>query len=447
MIFQNGWVDPIRIKNSSYISYNKCNFYGGRRVIYATGENTHHLLIENCYWDQGGEFLWKVVDDSLGVDAWTSMHHESMSYFNGSIIDFRGTCGSIVIRNNKFINTFNAVRWRGTEGGFDSNIEIYNNKISHARDNDFEPETYSYNLHIYNNFLHNIHRTLSVDNLFGGFVYFYGNVITTDSDPWTQEVCKNVWKVYGDERNLDFPLYIFNNSYYGCQNAFRVDGAIAIKTKHFNNAYGFILDGKWILDKWDPTLEFDYDISNKEWPENMVKNNQEKHGKIAEINFVNPEKQDLRLQKTSPGIDAGKIMEFPELGWTQSYTGQAPDVGAYENGNLVEGPPFRFRIPPGSNLSYKEKPRIVRYKTDKNKLALFFSDAINTSVENENFISVWNGEKNVEVKSISFKNEYEVVIETASELSGDLSVKFNKKPKGLNGEDATYWASTIKIRK
>ena len=110
-----------------------------------------------------------------------------MGYFNGSLIDFNGTGGSIVIRNNEIIHSYNALRWRG-EKGHDTNIEIYDNEISYARDNDFEPEYYTYNLHIYHNFSHNMHRNLSIDNIKGGEIFYYGNVITTDNDPWTQEI-------------------------------------------------------------------------------------------------------------------------------------------------------------------------------------------------------------------------------------------------------------------
>ena len=447
--FINGWTDPIQLKNSSYISFNSCRFFGARHVIWAKGESTHHLLIENCFWDQGGEFLWEVVSDSNGVDGWTSMHHEAMEYFNGSIIDFRGTGGSVVIRNNTIQNAFNAIRWRGEKGGYDSNVEIYGNHISQVRDNDFEPETYAYNLHIYHNFSHNIHRTLSIDNVTGGDIYYYGNVITTDNEPWTQKICVNFWKIYGSENNLDFPLYLFNNSFYGCSNSFRVDEGKAAKVKHFNNAYYFSLDNGWIVNKWDSTDEFDYDISNKEWASNLINNNQEQHGKIADIKYVDPSNQNLKLQNSSPGIDAGKIMSFPEFDWTQWYSGSAPDVGAYENGNLVEGPAFRFRIPPGANLDYKEKPRIVRNKIEGNKLLLFISIQLDKSTINKNDIELFDGENKVEIKSVELIGDnYELVIESGKNLSEDkLSIAFKNKPFGLNGEELTYWASTIKIHK
>jgi hypothetical protein len=448
--FINGWRDPIQIDNSSFITFNDCMFWGARHVIWAKGERTHNLLVENCYWDQGGEFLWRLVHDSSGVRAWLSMHHKSMQYFNGSIIDFRGTGGDVIIRNNTIKNAFNAIRWRGKVGGYDSNVEIYGNNISQVRDNDFEPETYTYNLYIYHNFSHNIHRTLSVDHVNGGYIYYYGNVITTDNDPWTIKVCTSFWKIYGSPgRNLDYPLYLFNNSFYGCAYAYKTDAGESIQTKHFNNAYYFSLDNGWIVNKWDSTDVFDYDISNKKWPENFFKHNQEEHGKIADIKYIDPSNRNLKLQKDSPGIDAGKVMSFPELDWRQTYSGKAPDVGAYEDGNLVEGPAFRFRIPPGINLSYKEKPRIVRYKIEGENLRLFFSNKINESTIDRSKIKVYQDNVNIPVESVSVTDDsYEIVVQTGNELSeSGLSISFFELPFGLNGEQSTYWASPIKIHR
>jgi hypothetical protein len=443
--FINGWTYPINLTNSSYVTFRDCKFFGARRVVSAEGENTHHILIEKCFWDQGGEFLWRLESDSQGVDAWTSMHHGNMMYFNGSIIDFSGTGGSIVIRENKIINAFNAVRWRGKKG-CDSNIEIYDNDISRVRDNDFEPEIYTYNLHVYHNKSHNVHRTMSVDNVEGGNVYYYGNVITTDNDEWTKKVCTGFWKIYGGNVNRSLPMYAFNNSFYGVAKAARAEEEMVL-FKHYNNAYFFTGDTAWYLNKWNATNEFDYDISNENWPGVFLKNNQEKHGKVTDIKFIDGSKKDLRLEPSSPGIDHGKIMFLPEFSWAQSFYGKAPDIGAYENDNLVEGPPFRFSIPQGSNITYKEKPRIVRHQVTRNKLILFFSDKLDTTVSKVNLISVWQKNKEADVSSVSFANNYEIIVETKEELSSeDLSVGFGNKIKGLNGEAATSWASTIKIK-
>jgi hypothetical protein len=446
--FKNGWLNPIILKNSSYISFIGCRFWGGKRVISAGGSQTHHLLVENCYWNQGGEYLWKLENDDTGNDAWTSMHHGKLGYFNGSLIDFHGTGGSIIIRKNRIENTFNALRWRGQKG-FDSNIEIYDNNISNIRDNDFEPEYYTFNLHIYHNYSHNIHKTVSIDNVEGGNIYYYGNVITSDSDQWANKICTGFWKIYGTERNTDYPIYAFNNSFYGVGKSFSHMIGKAKLLKHFNNAYLFSGENEWDLNEWDSTDEFDYDISNKKWPTNIVVNNQEKNGKIAEIKFVDKTKFNLRLSLGSPGIDEGKILTLKEFDWVQSFSGTGPDIGAYEDGKLVDGPAFRYIIPPDGKLSYKEKPRIVRYKIEDNKLYLYFSTEIEKSSLNKDAISLFSNNDKIAIFSLSFpRNNYELLLYTKSKLSeNDLSIKFDSLPIGTNGEIMTYWASVIKIHK
>jgi hypothetical protein len=448
MKFVRGWTYPIQITNSSYISFDECMFWGGRRVIIAGGAKTHHLLIENCYWDQGGEYLWTLVKDRLGVSGWLSMHHGLHSFYNGSLIDFHETGGSVVIRHNTLIDGYNAIRWRGVKG-YDSNIEIYDNYISQMRDNDFEPEYYTFNLYIYHNFSHDIHRTLSVDHDDGGNIYYYGNVVTTDNNPWVDQICAGFGKVYGDGRHLSYPLYIFNNSFYGVSNAFRIDDGKAILVKHYNNAYYFSGDSTWVLNVWDSTLTFDYDISNKNWAPNMIKHNQEQHGKIADAMYINPKARNLRLQDGSPAIDAGKVMSFTDLGWTQSYVGKAPDIGAYEDGKLVEGPPFRFIAPPGAVLTYKEKPRIVRDDVSGDKLILYFSSQLEPSTLTKDDVSLYQDNKKLEIKSLLFTDDnYGVVMTVGTELNAkDISISFKSLPQGTDGETATYWASTVKIHK
>ncbi|HEX9005845.1 MAG TPA: hypothetical protein VF889_01030, partial [Bacteroidota bacterium] len=109
--FRNGWTDPIHIINSSYITFDHCSFYGGRKVIAASGSATHHVLVQNCSWDQGGDYLWNLVTDPAGADAWTSMHQGLLQYYNGTLVDLNGTGGSFVIRNDTISNAFNGIRW------------------------------------------------------------------------------------------------------------------------------------------------------------------------------------------------------------------------------------------------------------------------------------------------------------------------------------------------
>lgn len=450
IVFQNGWTDPVQIKNSSYLTFHGCNFYGGKRVINASGSNTHHILVENCLWDQGGNYLWTLVTGTDGIDAWTSMHDGAMQYYNGSMINFSGTGGSVVIRNNTIKNAFNGIRWTAQKG-YDSNIEIYNNSVSNIRDNDFEPEYYTYNLHIYHNHSHNIHKTMSVDHVNGGLIYYYGNLVTSNKDSWSNSIATSYWKVYGDASgNLSYPMYAFNNSFCGVGKAFAMDqNTVAKQVKHFNNAYYFTGSRGWMLDYWDSTDVFDYDISNKDWAANIKNHSQEAHGKYTDVKFVDAQNFDLRLQAGSPAIDGGKVMSLPEFAWTQTYKGAAPDIGAYEGNNLIEGPPFRFITSPELKITYKEKPRIVRFQIIGNVLDLYFSLPINSSTVSASDLTLQEGNNLVKVSKISFqKDNYDMEIETQRTLVDSLlTLCFTHLPKGMNGEDATLWASAIKVDK
>lgn len=444
--FVNGWTDPIRVNSSSFISFRNCDFKGGRKVILATGAETHHVLVEGCSWDQGGEALWTLEKDARGVDGWLSMHHELMGYYNGSLIDSRASGGSFVIRNNRIRNAYNGIRFTSKKG-FDANVEIYNNTLNNIRDNDFEPEHYAFNMHIYHNRSHNIHKTLSVDDVAGGYIYYYGNTISMDADEWSKKICSGFNKIYGGEDSLTYPLYVFNNSFFGYGKNFNAMEKKARQLKHFNNAYVFAGPDGWVLKYVDPTNEFDHDISNKPWAESLVANNKETHGLVADVRYMNSAADDLHVKSNSPAKDAGQIMSFPELGWIQSYKDKAPDVGAYEGKDLVEGPPFRFRIPDSAQFHYSERPRIVRYRIVNKKLFVYFSVPIDPATVTPLTLLLGSQGKRIAIATTSFpENPYELVIETKTKVdAASVSLGFASFPVGTNKMPATYWASVLPV--
>lgn len=444
--FVNGWTDPVNVKNSSYISFRYCNFKGGRKVILATGADTHHVLVEGCSWDQGGEKLWTIDKDVRGVDAWLSMHHELMGYYNGSLIDSRASGGSFVIRRNRISNAYNGIRFTSKKG-YDANIEVYENDISNIRDNDFEPEHYAFNLHIYHNRSHNIHKTLSVDDVAGGYIYYYGNTVTMDSTAWAKKICSGFSKIYGGVDSLTYPLYFFNNSFFGYGKGFNAMEHRARMLKHYNNAYYFAGDQGLILEYIDPTNEFDNDITNKPWPSSIRNNGLEKNGKTADVKFRNVFQRDLRLQPSSIAIDAGKQLSFPELQWTQSFKGKSVDVGAYEDNEPVQGPPYHFRKPENAAFHYTETPRVVRYYVNGNKLHLFFSEAMDAqSLSNNNIEIQFRNKKLKVLNSVLQDGAYEWIVETDTQLiANEISIGFIKKPVSVHGGVYTNWAAAIPV--
>ena len=174
---------------------------------------------------------------------------------------------------------------------------------------------------------------------------------------------------------------------------------------------------------------------------------QERHGIVGEISFVDPQHGDLRLRPGSRGVDGGKVMSIKEYDWAQSYRGAAPDIGAYEDGVLVEGPAFRYMAPPQSQIVYAEKPRIVRHRVEGNKVIIYFSEKIDPSSFRKEDIELFANGGELGILSASFpRDKYELVIETTTAPgSGMVSVSFKRLPVGMNGERVTYWASAMNI--
>ncbi|HSC39230.1 MAG TPA: choice-of-anchor Q domain-containing protein, partial [Chitinophagaceae bacterium] len=175
----------------------------------------------------------------------------------------------------------------------------------------------------------------------------------------------------------------------------------------------------------------------------------EPHGKTGNAGFVNQWGADLRLLAGSPAIDAGKTMSFDELGWTQTYRGKAPDIGAYEDNELVDGPAFRFRMPDSAQFSYRETPRMVKYRVDKNRLTVYFSAAINPATLAASTILLQNNGKRIDIKQTGFPgNPFELVIETNTLLQQNhIALGFRSLPAGANGQPVTWWASAIPVIK
>ena len=439
--FRNCWTDIIIIEESSYISIIGCDFVGGKRVIKPSGKGSHHFLVENCNWEQH-EGVWSSFD-------WTEMHHGSQSYYNGSLFHPDNTDGVYVIRNNVVKNVFNAFRTDfDSQLDSDANGEFYNNIIENSRDNVFEPEGSAFNLHFYHNQIHNSHKPFSIDDLKGGPLYIYGNVITQDGDEYTKSLTTGIWKFKNGP--LSEPCYVFNNSFYTKAKAFKEGEATNQQMKHFNNAY-FFFEGsdRLRLRDWHSSFEFDYDCINQGWPANITDNNQEQNGIIADAKFVNGPGRDLKLQNDSPCIDAGKTMSIEELEWTQSFDGLAPDIGAYDNNKLIDGPPFRYFEPPGWSKTFEEKPRIVRHKIIEDQLKLYFSYPIDQSSLIPDAIKLFESGVQISITSAGFiNNNYELIIQADQTLSSEsLSLYFDPKPIGTNNEPVTYWASTIDITK
>ena len=433
MQFQNGWTDPIRIENSSYLSFKNCHFAGGRRVIRARDSGVHHILVENCFWDQGGQYLWD-FDRWMNMDAWDEMHSGSLRFFNGSLFTSEGTDGGHVIRGNTILHAFNALRWRADQG-MDKNIEIYENRIENIRDNDFEPEDYTSNLFIHHNQSHNVHKTLSIDNVNGGNVYFFGNTITTDTDEWTREIATGFYKIYGENQNVTNPIYIFNNSYFGTGGVHRsIEDRTITNIIHVNNAFE-LTERNWELNQWNETLRYDYDCSNKPFSTVLAENDQQINGIVASPDFIDGINRDLKLSENSPCVDAGTIVSIPVLNWEQSFSGDAPDIGAYDSNSPISGPFFRVE-----ETSVPELPRITLVTHEQDSTDISFSTPLLIESIAGNVIKTHaSGTEETITNFVLTDNGHTIRFPNGSNNSYEIIVKNGLT--GQNGQSATNWGN------
>ena len=439
--FYNCWTDIIKVNNSNYISIKNCSAKGGKRFLYTEGFSSHHFLIENCHWEQD-EKVWTHADDY----SWDEIHHGKYSYYNGSIFQSARSGGVFVLRNNTIRNTFNAFRLSQVlNNEFDylsaSNGEIYNNVIINTSDNVLEPENYCSNLHFYHNQLINGHAFISITEVGGGPIYIYGNTGLSEEnceDGWT------IFKLSNDERSLEKPLYIFNNSWdvdydiFGSINNIWKNNHI----KHFNNAY-FIRNQKHFgIYNIGENNEYDFDCSNLKFPAIIDSSNYEQNGIIADPQFRNSLAGDFRLKRNSPCINTGNNPVEFEI----TINDELPDIGCFQGETKIEGPPFRFEQP-AIKPEYIEKPRIVRHKTESSSLTIWFSAPIKTNKNFENEVQLIQSNKALIISKIELSGDgYILKIYSTDKIEKNkIALAFKDFPKGKNGEIGTSWASTIKI--
>lgn len=440
IVFRNCWASVILIRSSSYISIRSCHFTTGKRIIHAIGNETHHVLVENCFVKHPEE-VWRGW-------SWESLHHGEVSYYNGALLHPNQSGGGHIMRGNTLINVFNAFRTRPKSIMEDGNTEVYGNTMINIRDNEFEPETWAWNMHYAYNEHINIHKMYSIDGVKGGNIYIYGNTYTQTLDPWATEEVSGIFKY--SEGPLTYPCYAFNNSYYTEAKVLRKGESTNHQLKHFNNAYHFFEGSdRFELTEWQEGFEFDYDCINQDWPPNMYAHDQEEHGlKFTEPKFVDGLKGDFRLQANSACVDAGKIMRLPEYDWIQSFEGEATDIGAYEGDQLIDGPPFRF-LPSPEGAFYQEKPRISKHTIKGNELRLYFTAAIDPQTVSAKQIKLFQQGEIIVIDRVDFPNHaFEMILYTSHQLDGgSLSLLFDEKPVGQNGQQFTYWGSSIPIGK
>ncbi len=440
---KNCWTDLIIADNTAYLSLRNCKLTGGKRALFAKGRGSHHFLIEHCTWEQD-ERVWTQSGDY----SWEEIHHGVHRHYNGSLFQGTKISGGIVLRDNQIKNTFNAFRLSQINNGDPdllacTNVEIYRNTISNTSDNVLEPEIHTRNLHFYHNQMINGHAFVSITEVAGGDIYIYGNTAVSlpgSEDGWT------IFKISNNETSLTLPFYIFNNSW---QVDFDMIGSPRDvwqnnHIRHFNNACFSEASDTFGIYNLGKDNHFDYDCSNVPFPALLTRQGFEEHGLVADPLFMDPYNNDFHLQANSPCLDKGT----PSEGLIMAYQGKAPDMGAYDNGKLIEGPPFRF-VTPEAEVPYREMPRITRYTLEDHHLTLWYSVPLDpTSARATRFI-LKDGSRQIDLKLEEHSSDgYSLTFSFEGETDPTISsILVSDWPLGENGKACTSWASAIPIYK
>jgi hypothetical protein len=448
------WPTFVYTTHSSYISLRGSRIKGSQHVFYARGDSSgHHYLLEGNHWtqDTSGR-MWSQID-------WDDSHDGP---YNGGLFGSEDLKGNVLVRDNLVENAFNGVRMKAVEAPFSENpkdprdtnrnVEIYDNAFYNTRDNCFEPETDAYNWWVHHNFIKNAHKPWSLSKVDSGYWYFFANTGYFDDRPGVGNNGGGLLKVSHDSPHTEFPTYFFNNSFY-----LRSPVAKSGKLRHFshwNNAYEFCSPQDHsgdICSSRPPMLE-DYDLSSSQafdhdainltrFPEILTNNGEEAHGLSALPAIFNDAiGGDLALPAGSPLVDAGKVLSIPSANWRSDFDGAAPDIGAYENGKLIDGPSYRNRG--------RERPRIVRitWPAGSRKIKFRFSVPVETALSSLEMIARYGTTEVVSkctLRGYLLRCRLTPRSGTACYLPDEIIL-----PDGItndHGDPATLWGAVISV--
>ncbi|MEM6286062.1 MAG: T9SS type A sorting domain-containing protein [Bacteroidota bacterium] len=444
LVFENCWTDVVRIDRSGYVTFAGNVFRGGRRAIEPRG-GTHHVLVEGNTFEQD-ERVWTTW-------AWDDLHHgenEPLAHFNGALLHPNDSDGGHVMRGNTIRNVFNGFRTKPSRAREDTNIEVTDNLFVNVRDNAIEPEVHVWNHHYARNRFVNSRKSFSIDEVRGGAVYIWGNVQWQEAapvlGPSTQgggrQRISGLWKF--QESPLADTVWVFNNSFYTEAGVFKDLRAPFPNLRHTNNAYAFIGSGRWRMDHWDDSFAVDHDCANDDPPQAARDAGQAANAVRTDVLFADGLAGDLTLRTDSPCRDAGAALRLPAFGWTQPFEGAAPDAGAFEGAAPVEGPPFRYRTPPGGDL-YAERPRITQHRLEGDRLTLHLSAPLDAATVSAEALTVLSGSVSVGVGALALSVDgytLDVALD-APVVEDGLAIAFDPVPVGMSGEPFTHWASTV----
>lgn len=342
----------IHLDRAAWCVIRSCSIHGMKSKVRLSGARAEGNLIEKCE-------LW---DSSLSGWPWamTVGHDEA----GAGIMSTTGGRGNVV-RSCRMHGLFDGLApsfWDSLwVESYNCDWDVYDNEISHLRDDVIEPEGPCINFRFWNNYCHDIFTGVSLAPINVGPIYIMYNVLFDEN--WLSLK----YGVFSQDETFGRGIcFLYHNTFY-CKKP-KVNMVIASRPlagQVFRNNI-FLATGYpfWTSKEPLPTNDIDYNdwyTFDTDWSEIYTGTPHkrffrfpgkelyflddlreamgwEMHGLQADPLFVDPGSGDLRLRHDSPCIDRGEVL--PNI--NDGFSGEAPDMGAYETGS-----PFRGRFPLG----------------------------------------------------------------------------------------------------
>lgn len=244
MTIQNVWPTAVFIQDSQHITVRRMNLNGATFGIFARGEATEHLIIENCSWIQD-ERIWSDI-------RWFDIHEEPFprKEMDGDFFRSFQIKGHVIIRQNFIAQAFNGVHFFACPGDkpgrYNSNVWIYRNTFTFIRDNAVEAENSATNWWVFENKIYNCHKWFAFERCNGGHIYVFANRGWFDRLPGPEGdeyngggviKANKIKRKEEDSLLMQHPTYMFNNSWY-LRSSYVKKGKLR-HFNHFNNAIDY----------------------------------------------------------------------------------------------------------------------------------------------------------------------------------------------------------------
>jgi hypothetical protein len=342
--FKNSGLSSIFLDGSHYITIRR-NIMDYLQYGVLLRNKSSHLLMEY------NEFTQSYANGS----TWDQL--KDSKWEGGGLTSFGGA-GMNTIRYNYFHHSFNAIYF-GNDGRtgnyYDANVFIYRNRFETIVDDPFEPESYSFNNHFFQNTIINSHRIISLAPQNGGTgpVYVYNNMMSLTKDPTNQVASGTInspFKLELSPNNYPLGIYLFNNSidadYAGTNSS--GDDMLSSTVNYLTQKNNIFKTLNKVFTSNSLTLKnsvLSGDMANKSF-------GYAEPGSYPSTNplYVSPATEDLRLGAGSPAI--GKALEIANLtGFSStSIIAAGSDLGAFKYGesDFRLTPEPKYVLPPTS---------------------------------------------------------------------------------------------------